>query len=457
MLLHDIEITSDRPLLIFPEGECISPRELKAWATCAESEIWISQIRGASVGLCCKDNGLIALMFLLLDGIAARVTLLPSDLAPETLTTLSSGSGVKILVSDRPDAASIGIPLAPLPPPLSAQSSISNKITASSTFNTEWVLPTSGTTRTPKLVAHTVNTLARTVKRDPQKGAGLRWGLLYDLNRFAGLQVYLQALLGGAALILPRFGVSLEDTLAAFTAAGCNALSATPTLWRKILMTPRSKELPLRLITLGGEIADQSILSALAASFPSARVTHIYASTEAGVGFSVTDGLEGFPATFLQGMPNGVNLRISPEGILELRPTVGGQHYLGENSPLAHEDGFVSTGDRVQIKNDRVYFLGRDSGAINVGGNKVQPEKVESILLSHPAVAMASVTAKRSGITGSLVEARLILHPSPTGSNVTAVELREWCTSRLDRFEVPALIRIVADLELNASGKLSRK
>jgi acyl-CoA synthetase (AMP-forming)/AMP-acid ligase II len=135
---------------------------------------------------------------------------------------------------------------------------------------------------------------------------------------------------------------------------------------------------------------------------------------------------------------------------------VGGQHYLGENTPLAHSDGFVTTGDRVRIDNDRVYFLGRESGAINVGGNKVQPEKVESVLLCHPAVAMASVAAKRSGITGSLVEARVILHPNPATPGVTVAELREWCSSRLDRFEVPALIRIVTDLELNASGKLSR-
>lgn len=456
MLLQDIGGAWDRPLLVFSEDISFSPGELSAWANSSETQLWISRLRGSRVGLCCKDNGLIAVMILLLDGVAARVTMLPADLAPDALAILAGGADVTILVSDRSDVSDIGIPVAPMAPPLTKQGSNAHSPRCPQSLPTEWVLPTSGTTRTPKLVVHSVDSLARTVKRNHERGADLRWGLLYDLNRFAGLQVYLQALLGGAALVLPRTGCSLEETLAAFAAAGCNALSATPTLWRKILMTPGCKNLPLRLITLGGEIADQSILFALSAYYPTARVTHIYASTEAGVGFSVTDGQEGFPASFLNGGLPGVQLRVSAEGILELRPAVQGSHYLGERISLANPDGYITTGDRVRIDQDRVHFLGRDSGAINVGGNKVQPEKVEQVLLNHPAVAMASVSAKRSGITGSLVEARVILHPTSSASNPTVAELREWCSARLDRFEVPALIRVVTDLEFNAAGKLSR-
>ena len=85
-----------------------------------------------------------------------------------------------------------------------------------------------------------------------------------------------------------------------FVREGVNAMSATPTLWRKILMSDASRSLALRSITLGGEIADQQVLSTLASTYPSARIRHIYASTEAGTGFSVTDGKAGFPVSFLE-------------------------------------------------------------------------------------------------------------------------------------------------------------
>lgn len=454
-LLNQLEGQPDRCVLTSSDGTRHSLESLRSWSTSPQLATWSSPLDGTNVGVCCRDNGKLALLLLALDGIAGRLTLLPTDLSSAALTQIASAAGVEVLIGDSEDAGETGIRLhglCPLPhecPGISEESVATDHLT-------EWVLPTSGTTRTPKLVAHTVATLTRTVKRDQKQGAELKWGLLYDLNRFAGLQVFFQSLVGGASLIIPGKESGLPETLALFRQEGCNSLSATPTLWRKILMTPGSDGLSLRQITLGGEIADQSILSALALAYPEARIRHIYASTEAGVGFSVTDGKEGFPASFLhRGLPETL-LRVTGDGILEIKPPLQGQRYLGEQTPLADSEGYVDTGDRVRIENDRVYFLGRDSGAINVGGNKVQPEKVERVLLQHPAVAMASVGAKRSGITGSLVEAKIILLTGMPDDKSPVPEIRQWCAERLERFEVPALIRVVTEIELNASGKISR-
>ncbi len=104
------------------------------------------------------------------------------------------------------------------------------------TSQTHWVLSTSGTTGTPKLVAHTLESLTSTTKLDVQAGAAMRWGLVYDPARFAGLQLVLQALLGGGVLVVPP-QESLAVQLAFMAKHGVNALSATPSLWRKILMT----------------------------------------------------------------------------------------------------------------------------------------------------------------------------------------------------------------------------
>ena len=64
-----------------------------------------------------------------------------------------------------------------------------------------------------------------------------------------------------------------------------------------------------RYVRLSGEIADQAVLDSLKARFPDAAIGHAYASTEAGVGFEVTDGLEGFPASFI-GRPGPVEMKV---------------------------------------------------------------------------------------------------------------------------------------------------
>jgi hypothetical protein len=51
-----------------------------------------------------------------------------------------------------------------------------------------------------------------------------------------------------------------------------------------------------RYVRLSGEIADQAVRDGLASAFPNASIGYGCASTEAGVGFAVNDGREGFPA-----------------------------------------------------------------------------------------------------------------------------------------------------------------
>ncbi len=87
--------------------------------------------------------------------------------------------------------------------------------------------------------------------------------------------------------------------MAQLVESGANAVSATPSLWRQILQLPVSAGWDLKQITLGGEIADQRVLDALTSAFPGARIVHVFASTETGAAFSVKDGREGFPVTYL--------------------------------------------------------------------------------------------------------------------------------------------------------------
>lgn len=320
----------------------------------------------------------------------------------------------------------------------------------------EFILATSGTSGVPKLVSYTLERLLGTAQCDVSIGERYVWGLVYDINRFAGLQVYLQAVAGGSTLVISDTNTSLEKTVRVFSEMGVNALSATPTFWRNLLMTDNYLNLPLSRITLGGEISDQGILNGLKKHFFQAKVSHIYASTEAGVGFSVKDGRAGFPRSYLEHSPDpSIKLKVS-SNLLWIKSQRASESLISGNLEFDSE-GFMNTGDLVELEADRVFFKGRDSGSINVGGNKVIPEDVEQILLQHPAVAQCHVYGKKNPMMGMLVVADIVLAPSYSSAGEVKTQLQSHCKVKLSSYKVPALFKFVDEISTNATGKIVRK
>lgn len=309
---------------------------------------------------------------------------------------------------------------------------------------TGWWLYTSGTTGAPKPVRHTQESLARTI-RSGSRASDLTWGLVYDPNRMAGMQVLLQGMRTRRPVFDAGTHDSLADRAAWLAGKGVNALSATPTLWRQLLQTDAASGWALRQITLGGEIADQRILTALRGAFPDAHITHVFASTETGAAFAVGDGREGFPLAYLTEAPRGVRLEIR-DGILQV---------YSPGVSTAGPDGFASTGDVVEVIDDRVLFRGRDSGMVNVGGSKVWPEQVESALREHPLVQDVVVSAKANAFSGQILVATVQVSDA---SDAIAVgrEIRSWAKERLTGAMVPASIKVVESLTVTATGKAAR-
>ncbi|WP_289028059.1 class I adenylate-forming enzyme family protein [uncultured Paraglaciecola sp.] len=317
-------------------------------------------------------------------------------------------------------------------------------------LQTKWYLASSGTSGKPKWFSHSFTNLISQIRvSDTLKN--LCWANLYEPHRFAGLQVLLQALLSGASLVVTA-QTSLIDKVKIFAQQGVSAISATPSMWRQLLMTNQLQSLSLSNITLGGEIADQGILDSLSYIFPKANIRHIYASTEAGIGFVVSDKGAGFPKSWLQEGVNNAELTVDDNQHLRIKPK--GELDKSLDS-LIDNNGFLDTQDRVDLINDRVLFLGRASGIINVGGNKVHPEKVESVLLSVNGVQQSRVYAKANSVLGALVEADIVIGKSFDRSSVLK-NIREECKLQLQRFEIPVKLTQVANIRVNSSGKLSR-
>jgi acyl-coenzyme A synthetase/AMP-(fatty) acid ligase len=423
----------------------------------------LEELRGRTVLIATRDQLTAALALIELDGVAQRMVLCPPDLAAIYFPGVIQTSGAVAWVRDSgvPEENGAGLGLCITAEPRLVPQSLSRQ----RSHETEWVLLTSGTTGAPKLVLHTLTTLASIIvqqqKSQPRPARPSVWSTFYDIRRYGGLQIFLRAALRGGSLVLSDPKEPITDFLARVSAAGVTHISGTPSHWRRALMSGAAGTIAPAYVRLSGEIADQAILDNLKSAYPHSGVAHAFASTEAGVAFEVGDGLAGFPQA-LVGAPGIVELKID-DGTLHIRSGGNALRYLGDQfAPIRAADGFVDTGDRVELRAGRYHFMGRAGGVINVGGLKVHPEEVEAVINANPWVRMSLVKARRNPITGAVVTAEVVMADAtggsserPTGEALTR-EIIEACRRALPAHKVPAMVRIVPSLEVSAAGKLVR-
>jgi acyl-coenzyme A synthetase/AMP-(fatty) acid ligase len=412
------------------------------------------ELRGRSV-LVATANQLIAIATLVeLDGVARRIVLYPPDLSLEHLPHVVHAAAVEAVVSDRttpetPDVLS-----------LTPSSWTPGNRAPNVEFETEWVLLTSGTTGRPKLVAHTLATLAGAIEDGRPTPDRMVWSTFYDIRRYGGLQIFLRAALTGTSLVLSSAQESTAAFLARAGACGVTHISGTPSHWRRASMSSAAHLIAPEYVRLSGEIADQAILNHLRSLYPQARIAHAFATTEAGVVFAVDDGLMGFPASVIEQTP-GVVMKIENRS-LRVRSNRTARCYLGDGaSAIRDAEGFVDTGDVLELRADRYYFVGRGDGMINVGGMKVYPEEVEAVINGHPRVEMSLVRTKKNPFTGALVVADVVLKigSGPAANDVSEVhhDILRLCRETLASHKVPAAINFVPALAVAETGKLIRR
>jgi len=415
----------------------------------------LPMLHGQVVLVAAKSQLAATILMLELDGVASRMLLLPPGLDPRHLPAIVAEAGVRTVVTDGggfpaglariletgPIAGREAAPTAEVPRDV----------------ETEWVLFTSGTTGRPKMVVHSLASLSGPLSEGPLDGAPV-WSTFYDVRRYGGLQMLLRALVGGGSMVFSAAGEPVADFLARAAAAGVTHISGTPSHWRLALMSPAISALAPDYVRLSGEVADQAVLDRLRAVFPDPGISHAFASTEAGVAFDVRDGLAGFPATLIEG-DAGARIRVV-DATLRLRGGRTATSLLGAGATaLADPDGFVNTGDVVELVGDRYQFRGRREGVINVGGQKVYPEEIEAVINRHPDVRISHVWGRPNRITGAIVAADIVIEGAggvigPGDPRLR--DIRATCRRELAAYKVPVTLRAVASLAVAPSGKLVR-
>jgi O-succinylbenzoic acid--CoA ligase len=222
----------------------------------------------------------------------------------------------------------------------------------------------------------------------------------------------------------------------------------------------------LRAALIGGAAAPAAVLERAAAL--SMRALPTYGLTEAASQVATLPPREwprglasaGRPLPYTQVEIRGSDGRaVAPgvEGEIVVRGPTVMAGYLGtpEETQAAMDGRWLRTGDVGAWDDEgRLLVLDRRADRIVTGGENVSPEEVETVIVSHPAVAQACVVGLPSREWGSEVAAAVVLLP---GRSLSLEELRAHAGSRLSGFKLPRYLVAVDALPRSAGGKLLRR
>lgn len=381
----------------------VSPQQTLSYeAAVARAEALAAGLASRGIerfGVVVEDPAMVVPLLAGASWVGSEACVYPRDLSEADIAKLADRFDHRVIVSDRPRAIAGAetVDVSDLPE-AGAQGEAAEAAPV--------MILTTGTTGDQKGARHDWGRLVKAV-RHPDEQQDTRWLLAYNLNQFAGLQVMLHVLVSGATLIAARSSQA-RDVIEAMREGSVTHASATPTFWRLLVgsLDPAiAAELPVRQITLGGEAAPGPLIEKLHQLFPSARISHVYAGTEFGSIVSVRDQRGGLPLSVLdRGADDDVQMRIVDDE-LQIRSKVGMLGYHGaDDAP----DEWRSTGDLVEIRDDRIHFVGRSTEIINVGGAKVHPLPVEEVICSVDGVTIAAVYGRPNPITGQIVAADVV-------------------------------------------------
>jgi acyl-CoA synthetase (AMP-forming)/AMP-acid ligase II len=217
-----------------------------------------------------------------------------------------------------------------------------------------------------------------------------------------------------------------------------------------------------KLIVSGGSMLRRELGRRVRARMCSNLIS-AYGSTEASVVASApavtiepVDGAVGYvlPGIAMEAVdPNNIRLPAGQQGLIRIRAenAVTGHH--GSVHATTFQDGWFYPGDRGAVLSDGLLVItGRDNEVLNVGGEKVNPERIEQSLASYPGVREAAVFATVSANGVDEICAVLVSSDAVNGSAI-----QTHCARSLPRECVPSRFVQLPALPRNSMGKLDRK
>jgi O-succinylbenzoic acid--CoA ligase len=300
------------------------------------------------------------------------------------------------------------------------------------------ILFTSGTTKFPKAVLHTLGNhyfSALGANENIPFAPGDCWLLSLPLYHVGGLAILVRALVGGGAVVVANLKQSLSNTFKHFD---ISHLSLVPTQLYRMMqddtLIPRLQK--LKAILLGGsDIPPALIQQAIRQQLP---IHTTYGSTEMSSQTTTTRPHESPQKLSTAGrLLSYRKLKIAADGEILVRGKTLFEGYIAAGgtieSPVDGE-GWFATGDIGTLDADGyLTVLGRKDNMFISGGENICPEEIEMQIQNFPGVVNAIVVSVKNVEFGS----RPVAFVQTASEIFEETTIRKYLESRLPRFKIP--------------------
>ena len=314
------------------------------------------------------------------------------------------------------------------------------------------ILFSSGSTGAPKAMIHNLDTLVDSYGDKKQKQINMLVFLMFD--HIGGINTMLNILSMNATMIIPQ-NRNADDICQLIEEYKIAVLPSSPTFLNLILIN-RSYEKydlsSLRMITYGTETMPEGLLGRLKAVFSKVKFLQTFGTSETGIAATSSKSSS---STFMKIDDENLEYKIV-DNELWLRSKTQILGYLNRSMESFTNDGWFKTGDLVELDNEGfIKIIGRNKEIINVGGQKVLPSEVESVLLGMDEIEDCLVYGEQNAITGQSVSCDVVLK-SGVEADGFKILVRKFCKDKLDSFKIPTRVNVVQKTEFTERFKKSR-
>ena len=317
--------------------------------------------------------------------------------------------------------------------------------------NSGLILFSSGSTAKPKAMIHNFDNLVEHYKDKKEKSLNMILFLMFD--HIGGLNTLLNILSMGATAIIPENRNS-DDICKLIQDYEIRVLPSSPTFLNLILMSKSNERYDLnslRMITYGTETMPESLLIKLKTAFPKVKFLQTFGTSETGIANTSSKSSN---STFMKIDDPELEHKIV-DNELWIRSKTQILGYLNSSMDSFTSDGWFKTGDLVEVSEDGyIKIIGRNTEIINVGGQKVLPSEIESVVLSMEEIEDCLAYGEKNLITGQNVVCDVVLKNEI--SNIKLL-IRKFCKDKLDNYKIPTKINIIDKINFGDRFKKIRR
>lgn len=328
---------------------------------------------------------------------------------------------------------------------------------------------TSGSTGRPKGVelSHRAHSwVAETISRDRDFAPSDRMIVAAPLYHKHAMNSIKCVLVGGSTVVLMR-KFDARRYIEAINRYRTTVVSGVPTIFAMMLqqrdLLAGNDYSFVRLATMGGAPATDTLIDAVAETFPAADIVQIFGITEASAAlFGRHPRGEARPRHSIGWPIAGNEFRLvggddENFGTLHVRGPgmMNGYHNNPAEMQKRMKDGWYNTGDI--LRRDATgwfYFIGRSDDMFVSSGHNIYPSEVEVMLERHADVEQAVIVPAPDEIKYRIPYAFVVKRD---GSDLSEEDVKAFALKNAPPYQYPRRVVFLKSLPMNAIGKIDRK